>query len=32
MTDQFLLRRHQEQFGAVARSLPPSLASSQRLK
>ena len=32
MTDQFLLRQHQEQFGANARSIPPSLASSQRLK
>ncbi|HXJ13178.1 MAG TPA: deoxyguanosinetriphosphate triphosphohydrolase [Candidatus Limnocylindrales bacterium] len=32
MTDQFLLRQHQEQFGANARSVPPSLASSQRLK
>jgi dGTPase len=28
MTDQFLLRQHQEHFGAVARSAPPSLASS----
>jgi len=28
MTDQFLLRRHQEHFGAVGRSVPPSLASS----
>jgi dGTPase len=28
MTDQFLLRQHQEHFGAAARSVPPSLASS----
>jgi dGTPase len=28
MTDQFLLRQYQEHFGAVARSVPPSLASS----
>ena len=27
MTDQFLLRQHQEHFGAAARSAPPSLAS-----
>jgi dGTPase len=28
MTDQFLLRQHQEHFGAAARGAPPSLASS----
>jgi len=28
MTDQFLLRQHQEHFGAAARSAPPSLGSS----
>ncbi len=28
MTDQFLLRQHQERFGGTARSVPPSLASS----
>jgi len=28
MTDQFLLRQHQERFGATARSAPPSLTSS----
>ncbi|HET7107388.1 MAG TPA: deoxyguanosinetriphosphate triphosphohydrolase [Candidatus Acidoferrum sp.] len=32
MTDQFLLRQHQEQFGAGGRRVRPSLASSQRLK
>jgi dGTPase len=28
MTDQFLLRQYQEHFGAAARGIPPSLASS----
>jgi len=28
MTDQFLLRQHQEHFGGATRSVPPSLASS----
>jgi dGTPase len=28
MTDQFLLRQHQERFGVAARSVPPFLASS----
>ena len=32
MTDQFLLRQYQEHFGAAARGVPPSLASSQRLE
>ncbi len=31
MTDQFLLRQHQEHFGSI-RSAPPSLASTERLE
>jgi dGTP triphosphohydrolase len=32
MTDQFLLRQHQEHFGGLAPAAPPSLASSERLE